>query len=270
MRPLWKGLISFGLVNIPVRLYAATERKDIDFRLLHEECKTPVRYLKWCPRCDRELVMGEIVRGYEVDKGSFVIVTDEDLQELPGIETRTIRLINFARIEQIDPIYFDKSYFLEPAEGGYRAYRLLTRAMAETRRIGLAKVAIRNRETLAAVRNYSDDYLLLETMFFAEEVRTVEGLSLGPQVVPEEKELEMAQTLIRTLEADFNPKEYTSEYREALQKLIERKAAGERVEPGPAPEATKVVDLMKALQESIRTATESSARLGRKGAEKTG
>lgn len=264
MRPLWKGLISFGLVNIPVRLYAATEKKDVSFRLLHRECNTPVRYLRWCPKCERELQIDEIVRGFELDKGSFVIVTDEELEGLPGIETRVIRLISFVEARKVDPIYFEKSYFLEPAEGGSRAYRLLAHALAETDRLGLAKVAIRNKETLAAVRNYSGTHLAMESMFFAEEVRSVRELALGPEGVPEAKEVEMARILIKTLETDFKPEEYRSEYREALRRLIERKSAGERVEPEQVPEATKVVDLMKALQDSIRAAAESSEEAKRK------
>jgi len=252
VRSLLKASISFGLVTIPVRLYAATEEKDLHFRSLHAPCHTPIRYRKWCPHCDREVGAEEIVRGYEFEPGQFVVMGEEDFQDLPTAMARTVEILDFVSLAEIDPIYYEKTYFLEPGEGGARAYALLRRALQETGRIGIARVALRGKSSLAAVRVYGDRCLALETMHFPDEVRNPAGLSLPPDTGYREQELEMARMLIGTLTTAFAPEKYQDEYREALLERIQQKIAGaEAVRPeAPAPTA-RVMDLMEALRQSI-------------------
>ncbi|GFN23805.1 MAG: Ku protein [Thermoanaerobacteraceae bacterium] len=251
MRPLWKGAISFGLVYIPVKLYRATESNGVKFNYLHAKCKTPIRYRRYCPYCQVEVPLEEIVRGYEYEKGKYVVLREEDLEDLPREATRTINLLDFVDLREIDPVYFDRSYYLTPADGGQKAYALLWEALKATGKIGIAKVALRNKTSLAAVRVY-DKSLMLNTMIYPEELRSVGELAeLKYEVRLETKEVEMAVTLINTLTAEFRPEKYTDEYRQALRKLVEAKIAGQEVEVPARPEAHKVVDLMEALKASI-------------------
>lgn len=261
MRSLWKGAISFGLVNIPVKLYAATERKDLKFNYLHETCHTPIRYRKWCPSCDREVGAEEIVWGYEYEKGKYVVLRDEDFERVPLSTTKTIDIIDFVNLEEIDPIFFDKTYYLEPAEGGFKAYSLLRRAMEETGRVAVAKVVIRTKESLAAIRVYRGSALAMETMFFPDEVRSAEelaGINEEPRL--HDNEIKMAVSLIGSLSGHFEATRYENEYRKALRALVEEKIAGREVAEVTAPETTKVVDLMEALRASIRLAEEERLR----------
>lgn len=253
MRSLWKGAISFGLVNIPISLYAATERKDIKFTYLHEACKTPVKYVKFCPNCSREVSMEEIVRGYEYDRGQFVVMREEDFEALPLPTTKSIEIIDFVSLAEIDPIYFDKTYFLEPTQGGLKAYALLRRAMAESGRIALAKVAIRAKESLAAVRVYDGQALTMETMFYPDEIRSYTGLAgvMAPEPRVAEQELAMAGMLIANLSTPFEPAKYQSDYRQALRELIRARIEGEEVVRPAAPEPEQVADLMEALRASL-------------------
>lgn len=263
MRALWRGAISFGLVNIPVRLYAATERKDLKFSYLHEPCKTPIRYRKYCPTCVREVEMDEIVRGYEYEKGQYVIMNEEDFERVPVATTRTVDIVDFVSLAEIDPIYFDKTYFLEPGEGGQKAYALLRKAMTESGRIALAKVAIRAKETLAAVRVYDDRLLVMETMFWPDEIRSyaeLTGIDEHPHL--HEKEVQMAEMLISNLATDFQPEKYTDEYRQALLDIIRSRIEGQEVYRAAAPQPEKVIDLMEALRASVKLAEEQRAREG--------
>lgn len=253
MRNLWNGSISFGLVTIPVKLYAATEKKDVKFNYLHETCKTPIRYQKVCPTCGREVGPEEIVLGYEYEKGRYVVLREEDFQSIPAATAKTVDIVDFVDLAEIDPIYFDKTYFLEPAEGGSKAYALLRRAMKDTGRIAIARVVIRSKESLAAVRAYGENALVLNTMHWPDEIRTTEGLT-GIQETPnlDSREVEMAVTLVDNLTAEFRPEKYDNEYRRALFDLIRSKVEGEAVEVVEPREAGKVVDLMDALRASIR------------------
>jgi DNA end-binding protein Ku len=261
MRALWKGAIAFGLVNIPVRLYAATERKTPKFNYLHALCHTPVRYLKWCPSCEREVPAAEIVRGYEHERGRYVVMAEEDFESLPARTTRSVDIIDFVHLSEIDPVYYDRTYYLEPADGGQKAYGLLRRAMEEAGRIALAMVALRTHETLATVRVIAGRALAMETMFFPDEVRPVAAIQGLDQVgEPEVRELSMARTLIDSLAAPFDPGKYRDRYRDRLLELIRAKAAGREVVTAPAPETARVVDLMEALRESIALAEQERAR----------
>lgn len=255
LRAMWKGTISFGLVTIPVKLYAATESKDLRFNLLHEPCQTPIQYRKYCPNCDREVESGEIVKGYEFDRGRYVTLRDEDFESIPLAARRTLEIVAFVRLEEIDPVYFDRTYYLEPGEGGAKAYALLRHAMEVTGRVAVARVVLRAKESLAALRVFRDGVLAMETMHFPDEVRSVAGLTGIAQPELRPQEIEMATGLIESLTMPFAPERFENEYRKALLALIQDKIAGAPpAAPGPAPEQGLVVDLMEALRASIRAA----------------
>lgn len=258
MRALWKGAIAFGLVNIPVRLYAATERKDPKFHYLHAACSTRVRYLKWCPTCGREVEPEELVRGYEYERGRYAIMREEELEAIPAPNTRSVDIIDFVNLDEIDPVYYDRTYYLEPADGSQKAYGLLRRAMAESGRIALATVAIRERGTLATVRVLSHQVLAMETMFFPDEVRspaTLQGLDAIAE--PDPRELAMARTLIESLHTPFEPGKYQNRYRERLMEVIRAQVAEAAEAP---PRAGRVIDLMEALKQSVALANTERAR----------
>jgi len=251
---MWKASISFGLVTIPVKLYAATESKDVRFHLLHSVCHTPVQYRKWCPQCDQEVAPEAIVRGYEYDRGRYVEVPEADLESIPIAAAHTVDIVDFVRLEQIDPIYFEKTYFLEPGEGGAKAYALLRRAMESTGRIAVARVVIRSKESLAAIRIYDQGVLAMETMRFPDEVRSPAGL-LGPEPSLRPQEVDMASSLIGSLAGEFTPEKFKNEYRQAVLDLVQAKATGQEVvQAEERPARGRVADLMQALQASIRHA----------------
>ncbi len=252
MRAMWKGAISFGLVNIPVKLYTATESKEIKFNYIHEECKTPIKYQRVCPTCDREVTNEEIVKGYEYEKGRYVILKDEDFEKLPLESIRSIEILDFVDIREVDPIYFMKSYFLAPGEFGIKPYRLLFESMEKAGRIAVAKVVLRSKENLAVLRVFKD-CLLLETIFFPDEIRSPEYISeLKGEVKLHDNELKMAMSLIDSLTSAFEPEKYHSGYREALMGLIHSKVEGKEIEEPRRPEGEKVIDLMEALKASIK------------------
>jgi len=258
VRSLWKGALSFGLVNIPVKMYLATERKDAKFRYLHRECMTPIQYRKHCPTCNSDLNQDQIVLGFEYQKDRFVIMEDEDFSRVPVRTTRTIDILDFVELAQVDPVYFDKSYYLEPAEGGQKAYALLIRAMESTGKVAIARIVIRTKEALAAVRVYQG-VLVLETMFYPDEIRNPTQLNIDPdRVILHDNEIKMAVSLIENLATDFEGERYQNEYRQALWEIIQNKVAGKEVVTVPsAPETAKVVDLMEALKASVKWAQET-------------
>lgn len=259
MRTLWKGAISFGLVNIPVKMYTATENKEIHFHYLHDKCKTPVRYERRCPTCNIEVKQEEIVWGYEYEKGRYVVLREEDFQRIPGESSRTIDILDFVDFSEIDPVYYEKSYYLEPNAGGEKAYALLKRAMRESGKIAVAKVAIRSKSSLACLRLYGD-VVMMETMFYPDEIRSPAALSgVSTEPVLHENEIKMAVSLVSNLSAPFSPAKYTDTYRENLMGIIQAKIGGEEVSvPTPSAEGGKVVDLMEALRASL-AATEKTA-----------
>lgn len=253
MHTMWKGSISFGLVNIPIKLHAATEDKDIKLRTLHKKCHSPIKYEKVCPNCEEEVKNEDIVKAYEYTKGKFVILDEEDLEKLrKENEDKAVEIIDFVKMDQIDPIYFDKSYYMSPHEGGGKAYALLRKALEESQKVGIAKIVIRSKEQLAVIRIYRNT-LIMETIHYPDEVRDVGEV---PNVPAEdkiaEKELDTAILLIDQLTTDFQPEKFTDEYRNALLALIESKRMGkETVVPAAREAATNVTDLMAALQASI-------------------
>jgi DNA end-binding protein Ku len=251
MRPIWSGTISFGLVSVPVRMFPATASKELRFHFLDKKDLTPIAYEK-VRRDDREPVdPDEIVRGFEIEKGRFVPLDDEDLDRLDIELTHSIDIMDFVDLDEIDPVYFRKAYYLMPSEGAEKPYRLLVRALEETGKVGIAKVVIRNKQHLAALRPY-EELLLLETMYYADEVRSPQALDgeLGNAKL-QKAEVEMAKSLVENLSEPFKPEKYDDTYRKELLDLIRTKAEGQPL-PEPAPEKEgEVVDLMAALRESV-------------------
>ncbi|HEY4553802.1 MAG TPA: Ku protein [Bacillaceae bacterium] len=253
MHTIWKGSISFGLVNIPIKLHAATEDKDVKFRSLHKECHNPIKYEKKCPVCDEEVEAKDIVKGFEITKGKFVIMEDDELKELSQAnEEKAVEIIDFIKLEEIDPIYFNRSYYMSPDGGGSKAYGLLRKALTESEKAGLAKIVMRSKEQLAVVRVF-DHTLLMETIHFPDEVRKagdVPNVPAGEEV--SKKEIDTAILLIDQLTTTFEPERYKDEYRTQLLELIEAKRSGKALvtvkEKAPA---ANVTDLMAALQASI-------------------
>ncbi len=253
MHTMWKGSISFGMVNIPIKMFTATEEKDIKFRYLHKECNTPLKYKKTCPTCNKELTEDDIIRGYEYEPGHYVILNEQDFIAVKSeINNKSIEILDFVNLAEIDPIYFDKSYYLSPQETGEKAYSLLRRAMDDTGKIAIAKITIRNKQTLAALRFY-DNVLVLETIFYPDEVRAVSLVPGLPENVDvDKKELDIATKLIDNLSAKFDPSKYTDEYREALKEVIDKKIKGKEIEVAPEAPERNVIDLMEALQASLK------------------
>jgi DNA end-binding protein Ku len=255
-RAIWTGTISFGLLNVPVKLYSAVSSKAIRFRELRGKDGSRVRHKRVAEADDEEVAYEDLVKGYEITPDQYVVLSREELEQLDPKRSKTIEIEDFVDLDQIDPIYFNQPYYLGPAPGAERAYALLAEAMGEQRKVAIARFVLRNRESLAAVRA-GDGILTLATMRFADEVvpaSQLEGL-LGekPDSPPRKQEVEMAEQLIESLSTDFDPSAYEDEYRTELLSLIERKAAGEGVHAAKpeAPKATKAPDLMAALEESL-------------------
>ncbi|MFZ0369894.1 MAG: Ku protein [Halobacillus sp.] len=253
MHTMWKGTISFGLVNIPIKLHAATENKDIKLRQLHEECKSPIEYKKRCPVCEREVESQEIVKAYEYAKNKFVVLDAEDLETLKKEqEDKAVEILDFVKLEEIDPIYFERSYYMSPSEGGSKAYGLLRKALTDTGKIGVAKIIIRSKEQLAIVRVYQNT-LVMETIHFPDEVRQSKDVPNVPEETElSKKEVSTAVTLIDQLTAEFDPEKYKDEYRTALLDLIEAKRNNEEITTAAdKPKPDNVTDLMEALEKSL-------------------
>ncbi|GAC43799.1 Ku protein [Paenibacillus popilliae] len=252
MHTVWKGAISFGLVHVPVKMHTATEDKDISMRMIHKECGSPLSYVRSCPVCKAEVGWDEIVKGYEYEKGKFVLFGKDELEQLQDDASRAIAILDFVDLAEIDPIYYQKTYFLSPDQAGNNAYQLLREALVQTGKIGIAKVTIRAKSSLAAIR-VIENCLVMETMFYPDEIRAVTQVPNIPEHVEvNPKELEMAKLLIGQLLTAFQPEQYADEYRHRLLERIGQKIAGKEVRTAPAAQpAASVVDLMAALQASI-------------------
>ncbi len=252
-RAMWKGAISFGLVTIPVAVYPATEEKTLRFNQLHDEDGGRIRYKRVCEKDGEEVTFEHIVKGYEVEKDRYVVLTDEDLNAIPVESSRAIDIHRFVDLDEIDPVMFKKSYYLVPEETGAKAYALLREAMADDGRVGIAKVSFRDKEHLAALR-FKDEAFVLETMYWPDEIREADFGGVDVTAKIRGQELEMAKQLIESLSGEWNPEEYSDEYREALLQIVEAKLNGQEIEV-VAPEPTaKVVDLMEALKASVAAA----------------
>ncbi|MGO4546369.1 Ku protein [Paenibacillus sp. 2TAB23] len=254
MHTVWKGVISFGLVHVPVKMFTATEDKDVHFRSLHKDCGMPVSYAKTCRHCNKEIVPEEIVKGFEYEKDKYVIIKEEELDSIKDEAEKTIKILDFVDLHDIDPLYFQKAYYLTPDMTGAGAYTLLLEAIKQTGKIGIAKISIRSKSSLVAIR-VVDNCICLETMYYPDEIRAISQVpNLPMQTVVNEKELGMAKALVEQLSEKFEPNKYTDDYRIALLELIEQKVAGESIDVVTAPSAkgkSNVIDLLAALQASL-------------------
>jgi DNA end-binding protein Ku len=255
MRPIWKGALTFGLVNIPIRLFSAVEEKSLKFHLLHEEDGGRIKYQRTCAKCGEEVGWDDIVKGFEYSKDHYVTFDQDELAALDVDSIKAIDVVTFVPLEEIDPVYFNKTYYLAPEPSGLKAYRLLQEALEAEGQVGIAKIALREKEHLATVR-LKDDVFVLETMHWPDEIREPAFEELDKKVQIRDAEVKMARQLIQQLSGDFNPQEFTDEYRVRLEQLVEQKVAGEEVTLAAAPEEepTKVVDLMEALKASVADA----------------
>src|SRR5881296_325796 len=252
MRPIWKGSISFGLVYIPVAVYPATREEKLSFRQLRSSDLSPIRYKKVAEADSKEVPAEQIVKGFEYEHGRYIVMKEEDFEKVRIESTHSIDITDFVELEQVDPKFFYKPYFLEPQKGGEKAYAVLHKALSGTGKIGIAKVVISNREHLAAVKP-DGLFLILELMHFASEILSADVLQNGSSTAVSDKELKMAQALIESMSVAWEPDKYRDEYRTALMELIEQKAKHKEIATkAPAPPApTNVVDLVRVLQESL-------------------
>ena len=250
MRSIWNGAITFGLISIPVRLYTAVEEKSLKFHQLHAADNGRIRYKRVCSIDEEEVPYDEIVKGYEYEKDRYVIFSDEELERLPSDSIRAVDVISFVPLEEIDPIYFQKSYYLAPEPTGIKAYRLLAQALQESGRVAIAKFTLREKERLATLR-LQDGILVLETMYWPDEIRPAEFDTLDTDVEIRPQELAMAKTLIDNLTDHFQPDQFTDSYRERLEAAAGAKIAGEQVAVAPTAEPTQILDLMEALKASV-------------------
>ncbi len=268
MRAIWKGSISFGLVNIPIALYPATRREDLKFRLLREGDLSPVNYKRVAEKDGKEVPWEKIVKGFEYEKGKFVVLNEKDFQRVDLEATQTVDIQDFVDMEDIDPMYFYKPYYLEPQKGGDKAYVLLRETLEKTGKVGIAKVIIKTRQYLAGVKPHKHA-LVLELMHFAEELADGEKLNVPKKSSePGKREMDMAKALVESMSSEWDPKKYKDDYRDALMEVIEEKveSGGEEIEEKPKPkkESSKVIDLVSILQQSLAKA-EGSGKKKRTG-----
>ncbi len=271
MRAIWKGSISFGLVNIPISLYPATRREEMKFRLLRSTDHSPVNYKRVAEADGKEVPWDQIVKGYEYEKGKFVVLGEKDFQRVDLEATKTVDIQDFVDVDEIDPMFFYKPYYLEPQKGGDKAYVLLREALANGNKVGIAKVVIKTRQYLAGVKA-TKHALVLELMHFAEELSDAEKLNVPKQLEPGKREMDMAKALVESMSAKWDPQKYHDDYREALMEVIEEKveSGGKEIDDKPkkGPTPTKVIDLVAVLQQSLqqahggkkKTAAKSSAK----------
>jgi DNA end-binding protein Ku len=255
MRSMWKGAISFGLVMIPVKLYAATEQKDIAFRQVHREDGGRIRFRRVCSLDGAEVPYEDVAKGYELPGGEVIVLTDEDMADLPLASSKSIEVMHFTPADQLDPILFNRSYYVEPEAAGVRAYALLRDALERSGRVAIAQVALRQRESLATLR-VRDGVLVLETLLWPDEIRGADFGFLDEDVEVRTQELRMATSLIDSMTVDFDPAEYHDRYREALQELVEAKTEGRDVlqpgEPAAPAASTSLADALKASLAAAR------------------
>jgi DNA end-binding protein Ku len=256
-RSIWRGVLSFGMVAIPIRMYLATESTTkVSFHLLCPEHKSRIKNKRWCPEGDHEVAWGDVVRGYEYEKGSYVVMEDEDLEKLPLKSSKAIDISGFIEDKELPgPIYYQAAYYLEPEKAAAKPYALLHKTLEKTKRVAIAKFALRDRERLVSVRPL-DGALLLNTLHWPDEIRSTEELDLPEDVSVSAKEVQMAETLVDAMATKFEPDEYKDEYKEALEEIVKAKVEGkEGLVEAPEVEAeTTVVDLMSALKASVERA----------------
>jgi len=265
MRTIWNGSISFGLVNIPIGLALATQRTDVSFRTLHRECGTPIKQKRWCPLHEREVEADELVKGWEVAKGEYVVIEEADLESVALQRSQSIEILRFVSLSDVDPVYFDRTYYLAPAsaDAARRPYVLLLRAMQETGMAAVGKFVLWGKENLCLIRA-QDDALVLELLFFAEDVRAKNEIEEAVDTVQvKDAELQLAGQVIESLVGPWNIADFENEYRRDLNAMLEAKLAGEKItRPEPVAE-TPVIDLMEALRRSVAEAGEKKTAASR-------
>ncbi|WP_106399583.1 non-homologous end joining protein Ku [Actinocorallia populi] len=269
MRSIWKGAISFGLVTIPVKLYSATEQRDVAFHQVHREDGGRIRYRRVCQVCGQEVPFADVAKGYELPTGEMVVLTDEDLADLPLTTSHRIEVLQFTPMEQVDPVHFSKTYYLEPDRMGIKPYVLLREALAGSGQVAVVKVALRSREALATLR-VREGVFVLETMLWPDEIRAPDFPFLTEKIDVRPQELAMATSLIESMQADFDPDEYKDVYREALLDVIEAKAEGREVVQPAAAEQPAATDLLAALRASVEAAKKSREEAARPAEKKAG
>src|SRR3954449_417264 len=261
-RSIWSGAISFGLVNVPVKLYSAVSRKTVRFHQLNRDTGNRISQRRVDPHSGEEVAYDDIVKGYELTKDHYVVITPEELDALDPERTRTIDIEDFVDLDEIDPVYYDHPYYLVPDKGATKAYGLLLGAMKESGKVAIARVVIRSKEQLVAIRPGEGDVLMMETMLFHDEVvpsHDLDDLPEAKDLKASDRELKMAQQLIDSLSSEFDPSRYRDEYRDKVLELIERKASGEEIAVQPeAPQPARVPDLMAALEASLAAVKDDS------------
>lgn len=269
MRAIWKGAISFGLVNIPVRLYTASHEKEVSFVLLHKKDFSEVRYARICKNEEKEVPWSEIVKGYEYESGNYVVLDDADFEKANLKKTKTIEILNFVEGEEIDSIYYVKPYFLEPEKNAQNAYSLLREALKKSKKVGLAKYVLRNKEHLAVIKVH-EDMLVLNEMRYQNELVMPKDLVIPENKKLSSKEIDVALQLIDHLTVPFNPKEYTDTYTEEIKQIIRQKAKGKPVHlKHEKPPSSKIVDMMELLQESLKSTKKPAKKAAKKPAKKS-
>jgi DNA end-binding protein Ku len=260
MRAMWKGAVSFGLVNVPVKMYTATESHDLSFHQVHRTDGGRIRYKRVCDVCGEQVPYDDIAKGYESEDGQLVILTDEDLAELPVASSREIAVEKFVPSEQIDPMWMEKSYYLEPEKSGAKPYALLREALREADRMALVTISIRQRSTMAVLR-VRDDVIVLQTLLWPDEIRKPDFGTLDGDETARPQELAMAASLVESLSGDYDPDEFNDEYRVEMERLVDSKLSGGKAAPAPEPREEvgggEVVDLLSALQRSVERAREA-------------
>lgn len=255
MRPIWSGVLSFGLINIPIKVYSATAGVEMDLRMLHKTDLSPIRYAKVCRKDGKELSMDDIVKGYEYQEGDYVVLTDEDFKNAAVERTQAIDVVDFVKESEIDTIYFEKPYYLEPDKGAGKAYSILRESLRKARKVGVAKFVLHNREHLGIIKPHAN-LIVLEQMRFEDEVKAPEKLTIPAHETIRGKELTMAMSLIDHLTEKFDPKDYHDSYRKDLEVMIKNKIKGNKTVKikGEAPSPTKSTDLMMLLKASLEKA----------------
>lgn len=254
-RSLWNGVISFGMVSIPVGLNGAVTEKDLRFNQIHQVCGSRIKLQKFCPVCDRVVENTELVKGYEYSKNNYALLTEEDFEAVPVPTKHTINVLAFVKAEEVDPIYFDSTYYLEPTDAGMKPFALLAKALQEKNVSALGKIALRSRENLCLIR-FGDGQLILETLHWPDEIRRPAAIDLDKAKL-DDKEMKMALSLVDLLEGEFDPTAYKDEYRDALLERIEAKVQGHELKEAPIQAETSVIDLMDALRASVEEAKKS-------------
>jgi DNA end-binding protein Ku len=266
-RSIWKGAITFGLITIPVGLYTAIEEKDFRFNQLHGKDNGRIKYKRTCSVCGEEVPYDEIVKGYEFEKGNYVVFTEEEMDAIPADSIKAIDVVSFVPLEEIDPVYFQKPYYVAPEPSGVKAYKLLEKAMNESGRIGIAKITLREKERLATLR-VRDGIFILETMNWPDEIREPDFAELHKDVEIRPQELAMAKSLIENLSDTFQPDEFHDTYRERLEAAVQAKIEGQEVKVEATKEPTQILDLMEALKASVE-ATKAKTKAAEKQEDKT-